>query len=391
MFKLRNLSRLSMAQSINTVGTALTFTGLPVFLAQVTGNVRNSSLLFMLEALAGIVMSLIGGHLVDRVSKKNVAMVCNILSGILILFLFFSFDIKHTEVIYAVGMLTSLVNAMAAVATNSWFRIEAKKSDLRVEIGRRGLWLSGAKILGMSLGPITFSYWHQFALLADGLSYFSAAGILFYVNCQAVTGSAEPQSRLGIGSLVTSLLKKNIPFLISASLLSGLMSVPFINLSIVVLQNRFHVDASWVSMLWLLGSGTSILSNLCIARGLTKYFSSRSLTLAVSFLLGFGILMMSFAIHPLMFVIAYATFPIANSIIGNLITSNLASRMPSAEMGRLTALEYTLIDLASLFGIAIGALAANSARPLYLLLFIPIVIWRARVAIKMEAAPACAA
>lgn len=343
MYTVKDLNKVILASAISSFGASLTWTGLPVFVYNSTGNSDDFSTLFMTSTLAGALFTIIGGQLADRVNRKFVTMICSLISAISVFSLYFFIDSKGSQAYLIVAMISSLVAALQVSSLSAWHSdiMDSLPECNGVLIAKKNAIMMTAKLLGMGLGPILYTYLGKRALIIDsGTVLFEVGILLFVANYQKIKVSGKK-----LGRLLWDAKKVNLLFI---STLSGLLSLPIINMGLKVLGDLHEASAEQISTFWLIGAIGSLCSNTIMSRGYFKNISSQKQMIIGSFLMGMSYLTMGMSSSAGLFIICFSMHTLGNPIFNNVIGRNIIQTVSSEERGRFLSLTYSFQDFSIL-------------------------------------------
>ena len=87
-----NLKRFSMffiSQTVSQMGSSMTSFALIIWAYSNTGQVMSSSILAICSTIPYIIISLFGGTIADRVSKKKIMLICDLIAALCSLSIFY--------------------------------------------------------------------------------------------------------------------------------------------------------------------------------------------------------------------------------------------------------------------------------------------------------------
>ena len=370
--------RMALSLALSTVGSCITFTGLPVFVARATGDLRHSAGLFAVEAIASVSVSILGGTLADRFGRKNLTIVPALISGAIMVAFGLTFRPDRVALFYVAGFLVALLNSLGSVAESAWYQDLSTRDRIDRDLGFRSAWLSAAKILGMASGPVLFDALGATAAALDGATYFVAALLILRIPSPRTqirrTTSATSDLLSGFRHV---LAHRPYRILLPLALTGGLMSFPFISAATLIAQKSFDSAPFQVSLFWLCGGLGSFVANAALARGISRRVSTQGRLLLSTSVMAIGVLAMALSRSWSIYLGCYALFTLANPILSNFLQTEVYRRTPPEFRARVLAVQFSLVDLAALFGVSLFAFSSSYLPlPSALLIFLPLIALR---------------
>lgn len=383
--KYRDFRYFWFGQSISLVGTWIQITALQWFVYTLTKSALLLGLLGVAQFGPVLFFSLFAGVLVDRYPRKQIivfAQTAAMIQALLLSLIVFFGHHAYWE-IFALSVLSGLINAIDTPARQSFVPEIVPKNDLHSAIGLNMVVFNSAKIIGPALAALLLTQLHpSFLFLLNGISFLPAIILIqririrkpavghdqekvlteihkgfshirrsptilstilalfilstflmnFYVIIpiyavdvlnQSVGGYGILMSALGIGSLVGS-------FLIASGGKEGnhmrrLFTCAFLDSLLFILLNFIHTLASAVALLVVIGFLTIVFlstANLTLQLNTSDAFRGRIMSIYSFSLLG--------------------TTPIGNLIAGA-ITENFGAGMGFLICGVITAILILIV------------------------------------------------
>ena len=172
-------------QLVSTLGDSAYSIALGFWVLQVTGSTALMGTLMAVSALPGILISPFAGVLIDRINKKALLILMDILRGtsmVLIAVAAYNNAIA-IWMVFAAGILLSICGAMFRPGVNSSIPDLVPKSKLSNANSLLSIASTGASMIGSILGGFLFQTLGESLLfLFNGLSYFFSGGSLSFVK-----------------------------------------------------------------------------------------------------------------------------------------------------------------------------------------------------------------
>ncbi len=241
LFHNRNFAALWIGQAISSTGDYFTLLAIPIFVNRLTGSVMLVGLSFLSVALPALVLGPVAGVFVDRLDRRKVMIISDVLRGLLTLVLLTVRDASQVWIVYLVGLLVSCA---------AQFFSPARGAVLPLIVPGRDDWLSAnaamriIQTVGMLAGPAlagaAIGLWgERAAFIADGAS--------FLVSAAAVALMAIPRTTPGLAGEASSVRS------VWADLSEGLayMVSNRSTLGIFICMGMASLGYSTVNMIWI--------------------------------------------------------------------------------------------------------------------------------------------
>jgi MFS family permease len=153
VFRNRPFLLLWLAQAATQIGGNMVIFGLTVIIAKSTGSVTAVSALILTFLLPAVLFSALAGVFVDRLDRRLVLMLTNILRGLAFVAMFFVGS--HLFLIYVLNIIVSTITVFFAPAEAAMIPIVVPRKQLLSANGIFTLTLNAAFALGFTLiGPL---------------------------------------------------------------------------------------------------------------------------------------------------------------------------------------------------------------------------------------------
>ena len=193
VFRNRSFLLLWIAQAATQIGGNMVIFGLTVIISASTGSTTAVSALILTFLLPAVLFSALAGVFVDRMDRRLVLVLTNILRGIAFVAMFFAGD--HLGLIYLLNIAVSTITVFFAPAEAAMIPILVPKKQLLSANGIFTLTLNAAFALGFTLvGPLIVKIAGAPALIiVVAALYFVAAAFCWTLPpAPAATGAAGP-------------------------------------------------------------------------------------------------------------------------------------------------------------------------------------------------------
>jgi len=334
-------------------GAGLTWSGLPLLLANETHDVGNALVLAISSGAASAIFTLAGGVAADSISRKRLVVSVFFLDALLTLALARFGSGDNLLLFYAVGFGSSLLGASISSAVATWAKdiLAQSPEPLSRSLAMRGMWSIMAKTLGFSVGPFVFTSLQFDALYVDAaLSLIPALCFLIVRDLKGAPRKGRERF-LSYGDLLQRRFWNSERRLIL--LLYGLTAsyvVPATVLSYAILLQRYGSGAVHASTFWLLASLGSIASRFVMTRRFFDGFSGFRRLIWSQSIMACGFAGLWVAPSSAWFAAAFVLFTLSNPVLSNVLETDVYLRCEEAFRGRFQAV-CNLAD--SLAGLAV--------------------------------------
>lgn len=237
----RNFVALWIGQAISSIGDYFTMLAIPIYVNRLTGSVMLVGLSFIFTALPALVLGPVAGVFVDRLDRRKVMIVSDVLRGLLSLCLLLVNDASQVWVLYLVGFLISCLGqffnpARAAVLP----LIVPDQKDWLAANGLMRILQTVGMLGGPALAGIAIGAWgEKIAFVADGASFILSA-LAIMVMAVPFTARSEIKQPVSLGSVWAD-LREGVAYMVHNRVTLGVL------ISLTVASIGF----STVNMIWI--------------------------------------------------------------------------------------------------------------------------------------------
>jgi MFS family permease len=360
----RNFLLLWLAQAISMFGDALTSLTLIIWINTLTRSTVAVAALTIIIALPTILVGLFAGVLVDRLNRKAILLLSDLVRALLLLcLLFVSVSGQSLLLIYGLAFLEASVGTFFAPARAALVQIIVREeqfmqanavSQTSIVIAQ----LAGGTVAGLLLG-FSNQYWPAFLL--DALTFLVSFGLVIGVRATTEQQGTEAPQRLlwslreGFQSLFQS------PVLIAIILIFSMLMFcfgPIMVLMIPFISNILHVPTAWIGIIQSGDTLGNIIGGIVLSI-IAAHLRPTRLLMGSIFLLGVLIAAIGFVFHPallilLLFLIGIL-FVCLQTAVGTIMQQVISNEM----MGRISSMLEILPAVANIISMAFaGALGA---------------------------------
>jgi MFS family permease len=183
IFRQRNFTLLWVGQFISIIGDWVLFIALPFYTYSLTGSVLATGAMFIVSTLPRLVLGSLAGVYVDRLDRKRLMIMADLLRVLLILILLFVRSRDGLWLIYVSAFLESTVSQFFNPAKSAIIPLLVGEKDLLAANSLNGLSDALTRLLGSALGGVLMGWlgFSSVVLLDAGSFLFSALMIILIV------------------------------------------------------------------------------------------------------------------------------------------------------------------------------------------------------------------
>jgi len=290
----------TLATALTAFGSALTWTGLPYFVAKGSGNASHMLSLFAAETVASVLMIFVSGAISMRWSARFILIVTELMCGVVLLILYVYYDPHRPYLIYIAGVLMAAIASLSTVPLQTLTAGLKSEAQLEMWWARRGMVVITAKLAGTAAGPLLFDWLGANALIFDIATYtFAAAG--FWLIGSRAGDQAGSQSKLGqsvrelVSGFAAIVSRPRGSALLVLEFASGALGMPLTAAAVSLLQQQSGFNAYPVSAYWVMGFFAAFSTNAFLGTGRLDRLHRSRIYLGSMLLSTTGILMLGMA------------------------------------------------------------------------------------------------
>lgn len=366
--KRRNFFLLFTGQTISQLGSSMTGFSLVIWAYTQKGEVMASSLLAICSTVPYLIVSLLGGAVADKASKKKVMLICDTIAAAdsLIILLCFFTDNLQLWILCIINMVNGFMNAFQGPASQVAVSLLIDKEDY-VRVG--GIQSVAGSIVGM-LNPILAA-----ALLSIGglglvltidlgTFLFAFTTLLLWVKIPEVAAPTEKTSlhtlRKDIQEGVRYLKTQNAILLLLAaySVLELVGAISFDGMYSPLLLARTGNNEMTVGIVSVFMAAGCVAASLLLT--LKKQPKKKvSIMFLGSFMCLFGIMLfgMGRSIYWWCIVAFFGCF--GSPVYGTFQTAILREKVPIQMQGRMFSMQGMITQILAPIGYMLGAILAD--------------------------------
>jgi MFS family permease len=318
-----------------------------------------SAFLLGLDAFLGgipiFLFSLIGGVVADRVERRNLLLMSQVIqmSCAFVLTLLFAFHVVHVWHILTLSFVVGLAQSFGGPAYSALIPTLVKTEDLPNAIALNSIQFNLARVIGPMLGGLALANWGAaWCFGLNGISFVAVIISLLIVRARFVPKKTGE-------SMLTS-MKQGIAFVRQQSAMEGLillafcmtfLAIPLLVFLPVFARDVLHGNAKTFTILLCSSGAGSVAGALTVAALGRMQRQGRAALLMLS---GLGILITAFALSKTLWLSAVLVFIAGAALMGVFATvSSLVQLItPDAMRGRV----MSVYNVAFRGGMPIGSL-----------------------------------
>ncbi len=360
----RNIALLFSGQIVSIVGDMVLFIALPFWVYQLTGSAMATGFMFAALTLPQLLFSPIAGVVVDRVDRKRLMILSDLLRAALMVCYFFVNSAEQVWIIYLLAFAESAVSQFFRPAVMAVVPNLVNGED---ELKRANALLGASWAVGQLIGPalggvlVTTAGPHGAALFDAGSYLVSALFVLFLrVPPRAQVAEKLNDAAHAVQQITRELIQgirvvldRPLLRVIFASLAVLMLANGIINVLLIVIVNEiWHVGATEFG--WFVSvQGIGGLAGTAIIGAIATRVSAKRLVIVGGVIAGLILMVMvnQPSIYVAMGLMLIASIGIVGFDVG--LTTLIQIGSDDSNRGRVAGLMHTAMAAAQL--IAIGA------------------------------------
>lgn len=350
--------RLILAATLDTLGTAITWTGLPVFAFNLTGSYLFAGSLYLTGSVSRILMTIFGGSIIDQFSKKKITMISLLLNALIMIGIYTGILSEQFYFLFPLMILSQCLGSISNISQDVWFNSVVDPEVLARTMSARNSFVLTSKTIGFTAGPMIFVWMGAHALLLDAFSFLICLMILWGVTygdqVQSVPTSVSKSLTQGLKASFVEVFKSPpLRSFSSVLALDGVITPTVISLSIYVLHERYHAPDEALSIFWFAGGVGAVAANMILARMKVLEWSKVRMVLISLLMTAGGLLIMLLATHWGGYIGGFLMLTLGNPLMNNLSRSEIFLHAKPEMKGKMTGITGSFMDLGTLTAISV--------------------------------------
>jgi MFS family permease len=296
-FRHRNFRLFMFGQGISVVGTWMQSTAQAWLVLTLTNSPFLLGMVSALQFLPVLVLSLVGGVVADRLSRRRVLLVTQTILMVLalVLALLTWTGVARYWHVAALALLLGLTNSMDMPARQAFFVEMVERRDLANAIALNSALINAGRVVGPAVAGMIIASWGVApAFLLNGISFIAVIAALAMMDVRpAQVGQRQPLlAHIGEGLRYVH----ETPMVLTTLVMLGLVSASVLNFNVLIPVLARSVLAgsagTYGSLLAVLGTG-SLLGALFLASA-SRFGPRRELMYAGALLVCLAVLCLGF-------------------------------------------------------------------------------------------------
>jgi MFS transporter, DHA3 family, macrolide efflux protein len=301
LFRKRNFTALWSGQLVSFIGDYFNWLAIPITINRLTGSISMVGLSFIINAIPALLLGPVAGVLVDRLDRRKVMIVSDLLRALLVLALLTIQSAQQIWVFYLIGFLISCASQFFFPARNALLPLVVEDEKYLMQANTL---MQFVFILGLLAGPAMAGfaiglYGERVAFVVNSLGYLVSATSILLIRMPARPSLLNRQPVTFGQSWMD--LRQGFAYIIHNRTLVGVLTCMFLTMLgagglnavwIPYLQRAFQVGAEGIGMVDSAQGAGMVISGLLIgplvARFRYKNLTAGSILWAGFFLAGIG-------------------------------------------------------------------------------------------------------
>ncbi|MBN2500199.1 MAG: MFS transporter [Anaerolineales bacterium] len=364
--KIPDFRNLWLGQLISNLGDSMTTLAVMLLINELTGSTSALAIALILTTIPQITFGLAAGVYVDRLNRKRIMIVSDLLRGLLVLGFILVDSADKVWVLYAITFLQASVGTFFLPARSAIIPNIVPKEGLLAansisQTTRVIMTVIGTGVAGFLVG--LHEYWVVFTI--DAVTFFISMLLIVLIHYQQPARDTSEKvtprmviQQLGIGLKVTFGNRILAGAIIAISI--TMLGLGMVNVLLVpLLVNDLNVPETWFAAVEFAQTAAMILSGALVA-GLASRFKPTYMLSGALFGLGVGVGLLAaptnvWHVMAILFVIGFFVSP-ANAAIQTIIQI----AVPDEVRGRSSAVNGALVSTASILAMAVAGILADA-------------------------------
>lgn len=359
VFRNRNFTLLWSAQLVSTIGSALTSLAASILVFRATGSALSVGLMLMATAAPSIVLGLIAGVFVDRLDRKRIMIISDLLRAGLVCLIPFLVPL-NIAYLYIIILLCSCVGQFFDPAQASVLPEVASDQELAAANSLMAISSFGATAVGFAASGLLAQSSIEVVFYIDALTFLFSASCIFLTRVPSL--KAEDATRI---STIFRNMQSGVHFLFRSPILRSLfilmplmgisfglgnaLLLPFATRILHATEFEYGIQEALTSVGFVIGS-------LLMARIADRLPAGQWLT--ISFV-GMGVAQLIYSqlssVSLAFFFIFFSGFSNAPSVVARQLL--LQRNTPREMRGRVASVFFVTRDVSFLIGMGCTAFA----------------------------------
>lgn len=363
-----NFIILYIGQTISNLGSSMTSFAVIIWVYKLSGKAMDTSLLAICSSIPYLLVSLLGGAIVDNMNKKKIMLICDSIAaiGTSVIFICYSVNYLQLWIICIVNILSGFMNAFQSPASQVAVTLLIDKKDYIRIGGMQSAISGGVEILKPILATMFLSIGGLKLVLSIDLVTFFVAFITLFLFVK-IPDIVEDKEHPSLNQVMES-IKEGIKFIRSErailillfmySVLEFMGAISFDSMFSPLLLARTNNNESTVGIV----SSFMAIGCLCacILMSILKQCKNKLKTMYKgSYLCLFGITLFGMGREKIWWCIVVFIGCFGSAIYQNYQSSLLREKVDTAMQGRIFSLQGMITGILTPIGYFLGAVLAD--------------------------------
>ena len=370
LLKIRDFKYLWSGQVVSSLGDSMTNMALMLLVNELTGSTTALATMLILLAIPSLTFGMVAGVYVDRLDRKKIMIVSDILRGAMVLGFILVDSADRLWILYLVAFIQATIGtffnpARAAIMPNVVGKDKLMAANSLAQTSMIIFNVIGVGVAGWLVGALEG---YQFIFLADSATFFISMVLIWQVAYQSAP--AETDERVSIRKIFTDLGKGlNVTFTnrVLAGTIMGLavtmLGLGAANVLLVpMIVNDLQVSETWFAALEFSQTLSMVLSGSLFAVLAARFKPNTIFSRALMFL-GIGVALIAIVgnvwhVMLILFLLGWFITPIQAAGMTMIQTA-----VPDDLRGRASAANNAIISVANLISMGAAGVLADAIGP----------------------------
>lgn len=154
----KNIKLLLFGRGVSEFGYTIYLIAFPLFVLSKTESLKDMGIFFSFSSLPAIILSPFLGSYIEKMNKKKIIVSCDMVNGLLYLFLYFNFfNLKFIYILFTITIFNLIVSKIFSISSKVLFTEILDEDELEKYNGLQSLIENSSVILGPILGTFLYS------------------------------------------------------------------------------------------------------------------------------------------------------------------------------------------------------------------------------------------
>ena len=169
-----NIKLLLLGKAVSLFGNTIYLIVLPLYILNITQNLKTTGIFFASINLPTIIISPLIGTLIEKFNKKNIILICDVLTSMLYFILFIYFKNSNSLIfLLIVSLILNIISKFFEIASKVLFSEINTSETLEKYNGLQSFLENAVMIFGPVIGTYLFAtFTFNFVLIIISLAYF---------------------------------------------------------------------------------------------------------------------------------------------------------------------------------------------------------------------------